>query len=534
MTSTPTMRRVAAALVLLSAPAAAQWSPQSGQWGKQQPNDLRVMTWNVRDAVCRSNDKVEGQNNWCAVARIVAALQPDVLLLQECGDNSGNGTGSGVDSVSQLTNVASLLVNGGSDPYQGGQVTAYVRKYAPGYSLPYIFVSSETDGFNRNIILSRYPFADLNGDTRSTISDIPNVANTGYAPGGDGGIRGFQFAEIDLPSGTFPGDLVVGNAHLKAGGQNSDEAQRRQAAQNVAYYVDHLFNGAGLGVPDPFNRIGDSPAAQTVLGANTPVILGGDWNEDEVTNGQRGPAAWLTEAGNGGGSDGTDRDRSDMTWHPTVNVFTSSDNTLGGSKLDYVAAQDSLLEAGAAAVFDTGTTPSGAMPAELSGFPNPSSASGVASDHDPVFVDYRWQDGCEAPTSYCQSYPNSTGSPCTISYQGSVSLAANDFVLLSSGAPANTFGLFYYGGTQTSVPFGDGLRCVASGGIGIYRLNPATLTDVLGNGARVIDNTQPPAASGSGQFTAGGTLYFQYWYRDQAGGLTGFNLSDGLRVTFCP
>lgn len=525
--------RCAATLILLATPAAAQWNPQAGQWGKEQSGDLRVMTWNVRDAICRSNDKVEGQNNWCAVARTIAALKPDVLLLQECGDNSGNGSGSGADSVSQLTNVASLLINGGNDPYEGGQVTAYVRKYAPGYSLPHIFVSSNSDGFNRNIILSRYPFSDLNGDTRSTISDIPNVANTAYAPGGDGGLRGFQFAEINLPT-SFPGDLVVGNAHLKAGGSNSDEAQRRQAAQNVAYYVDHLFNGAGTGTPDPFNRIGDSPAAQTVLGANTPVILGGDWNEDEVTNGQRGPAAWLTEAATAGGNDGTDRDRSDMVWHPTLNPFNSSDNTLGGSKLDYIAAQDSLLEVGAAAVFDSGTMPSSALPPELSGFPNPSAVSGFASDHDAVLVDYRWQDGCEAPTTYCQSFANSTGTACTISYQGSVSVAANDLVLLSSGAPASTFGIFFYGGGETSVSFGDGLRCVSSGGIGIYRLNPASLTDILGNGARVIDNTQPPADSGPGQFSPGTTLYFQYWYRDQASGLTGFNLSNGLRVPFCP
>ena len=87
------------ALLGLVPPALAQWEPGQGQWGKEDALDLRAMTWNVQDALCRTNAKVEGQNDWTALARIVAALRPDVLVLQECGDNSGNGTGSGVDSV---------------------------------------------------------------------------------------------------------------------------------------------------------------------------------------------------------------------------------------------------------------------------------------------------------------------------------------------------------------------------------------------------------------------------------------------------
>ena len=30
------------------------------------------------------------------------------------------------------------------------------------------------------------------------------------------------------------------------------------------------------------------------------------------------------------------------------------------------------------------------------------------------------------------------------------------------------------------------------------------------------------------------TRYFQLWYRDPLGGLSGFNLSNGLEITFCP
>ena len=90
------------ALLALAGSARAQWSPAAGEWLESDARDLRVMTWNVEDGLCSSNPKREGANNWTALARIVAALQPDVLILQECGDNTGNGTGGGVDSVAQL------------------------------------------------------------------------------------------------------------------------------------------------------------------------------------------------------------------------------------------------------------------------------------------------------------------------------------------------------------------------------------------------------------------------------------------------
>src|SRR5262249_54005824 len=104
----------------LSAPLHAQWAPPSGQWGKIDPADLRVMTWNVRDGICSTNAKVEGSNNWCALARIVAAMKPDILLLQECGDNSGNGSGTSIDSVADLITTVGYFLHGGNDSFHGG------------------------------------------------------------------------------------------------------------------------------------------------------------------------------------------------------------------------------------------------------------------------------------------------------------------------------------------------------------------------------------------------------------------------------
>jgi len=492
------------------------------------------MTFNVKDAICTSNPKVEGLNNWCATARIIASFQPDVLLLQECGDNSGNGTGSGVDSVTNLTTVVDRLMTGGSDPFLGGSVTSYVSNYAPGFDMPYVFVSSKTDGFNRNVICSRYPFLDLNSDTKSTYNDLPPISSDEYAPGGTGGIRGVQFVEIDMPDGSYSGDLVVGNMHLKSGFGGDDHDDRVQAAQNTAYLIDYWYNGAGVGTPDPNGRISDNPAATQILDPDTPIVIGGDWNEDEITNGTKGPAEWMTRAEFTAGTDGTDRDRSDMVWDTAVRFFTGSDNTLGSSKLDYIAHQDSVLAAGVETVFDSNSTPFSELPPECVGFVSPTQVSSWASDHRPVICDFSFAGSCEDPETFCVSTGNSSGSSCVLNFSGSANVSANDLTLIASNAPQNVPGLFFYGAGQTFTAFGDGFRCVSAGGVGIFRMPPVAFTDIFGDAVRAVDNTQPPMDSGAGAWTPGSTWYIQYWFRDNAAGGAGFNLSDGLCVTLCP
>lgn len=392
-------RRMTVVLLLVcgAAPVCAQWNPGQGQWGKTEGSDLRVMTWNVRDAICRTNVKIDdgtsaGLNNWHAVARIIASMKPDVLILQECGDNQGNGTGTGVDSVADLTTTVELLFHGGLDPFRGNTpVTAYVQRYAPTFDMPYIFVTNSTDNFNRNIILSRYPFADLNGDTRSVQDDIPFLIADQWSVGGRGGIRGFQFVEIDLPDEVYAGDLVVGGAHLKSGGQSSDQTERLNAAKNVSYYVQYLFNGNGTMTPDPNVRILDNPPATMVLGTHTPVILGGDFNEDENSSPSvRGPVSYLAAGGVIGGSDGTDRNGSDSLYDDSRDPFNAGIRaTQSSSKLDYLVWQDSVATLRRSFIFNSGTAfNAGGMPPETIGYPNLSFIGSIASDHRAVIGDF--------------------------------------------------------------------------------------------------------------------------------------------------
>lgn len=235
-----TSARNAAAWILaasIGTAASAQWDPANGRWLKSDAHDVRVMTWNVEDGITSSANKSDSFNAWNGLARIVAAMEPDVLILQEVGN--GN-------SVAVLQTTIDQFINGGSG------VGSYVRRFSsPGYTLPHVFVSTATDGFNRNVIISRFPCADLNGAGSATFADIfvtpdaPSCGGVAYQCGGNGGIRGFQFAGVDLPDATYAGDLVIGNSHLKSGGTTSDQDARRRAAQNIAYFIDYYYNGAG-------------------------------------------------------------------------------------------------------------------------------------------------------------------------------------------------------------------------------------------------------------------------------------------------
>ncbi|GAB4386347.1 MAG: hypothetical protein Kow0022_15040 [Phycisphaerales bacterium] len=374
--------------------AHAQWDPNSGLWGKTEPTDIRVMTWNIEDGiVSTSTRKNDGFNDWNALVHIVAALKPDVLMLQEAGDQSGNGTGSGADSVGELTTAIDLFLHGGNDPFNGGApVTAYVQLHDPSYDLPYVFVSSITDGFNRNVILSRFPIADINGDGLASFSNFVLLPDA-YQTGGNGGIRDFMHAEIDLPDQTYLGDLVVGTCHLKSGGSSSDFSDRLHAAQNITYFIDYFFNGAGTGVADPNSKIVFPSTTPAVLNAWTPVIWGGDLNENEGTNGRKGPAEWFARAETTGGSDGTDRDRSDSVWDAAQHPITGETGTFGSStnKLDYLVYQDSVAPVRRQFIFrssGTGMT-TAKLPVPVRNFPvQPLSCSSLASDHRPVIIDF--------------------------------------------------------------------------------------------------------------------------------------------------
>jgi hypothetical protein len=130
----------------------------------------------------------------------------------------------------------------------------------------------------------------------------------------------------------------------------------------------------------------------------------------------------------------------------------------------------------------------------------------------------------------------SSGTGGELAAAGSSSVSADDLHFEARWMPANKLGLFFMGGMPTSVPFGDGQLCVASGGAGIWRFNPAQSSGplgvmTLGPGVVGLSNSLPPG----GHIQAGQIWHFQAWFRDPAGPCgQGSNMTNAVRVMFEP
>lgn len=369
------LRRQRAAAVALCA-SLGVWTAQpvvaldipNGDYSKNDPNFVRVMTFNVQQHL---GDPGEPTTPWTpsqvgsplsAINLIVEALDPDVLLLQEIGD-----IGSGWSFSTVLSNLQ-----------------AWRNANRPGFSL---YLSSD-GGSIHNAILSRWPFADLNGDGSSTHADIPTLsAGPGgdWPPGGDGGIRGWTQVEIDLPDDPYPGDLYVGNSHFKAG--SGFDSQRIPAAKNIAAYIQYALN---LGT-DPLNVIPNGSQPPNELHIATPVIWGGDFN----SVGSAVPVNVLRSHNPATFDDGTDREGGDSWRSDAATAFDGSTWTHEShSRLDWLYAQDAIAPVDAAFVFDTTRMPAnGALqitqgaPPNMQGLLQNWRISTIASDHRPVVAD---------------------------------------------------------------------------------------------------------------------------------------------------
>jgi hypothetical protein len=131
---------------------------------------------------------------------------------------------------------------------------------------------------------------------------------------------------------------------------------------------------------------------------------------------------------------------------------------------------------------------------------------------------------------------NSSGTGGELSAAGSSSVSTDNLHLQARWLPANKLGLFFMGGMPTSMPFGDGHLCVTSGGMGVWRFNPAQTTGALGvmnlgPGVAGLSNSLPPG----GHIQAGQIWHFQAWFRDPAGPCgQGSNMTNAVRVMFGP
>jgi len=133
-------------------------------------------------------------------------------------------------------------------------------------------------------------------------------------------------------------------------------------------------------------------------------------------------------------------------------------------------------------------------------------------------------------TNYCTSTPHPAGGPCRMSAAGSLSIADNGLLLVAEDCVPGQPGIFFYGQNQTQVAFGDGYRCVADPA---FRLFPFRHANSLGYASFDFDFDEVTPGGGFGPLIPG-AWNFQFWYRNPDAGNAGFNLSDGLSLTFTP
>ena len=133
--------------------------------------------------------------------------------------------------------------------------------------------------------------------------------------------------------------------------------------------------------------------------------------------------------------------------------------------------------------------------------------------------------GIETSARYCTSTPNSSGAPAVMAAEGCDSLLGNRLLLRARPCPPGELGFFLFGEQPAQVPFGNGFRCVAAP---LRRLAP-TGVDLSGALETRVDFREPPAS-----LIGAGAWHFQAYFRDSAGGGSGANLSDGLRIELVP
>jgi endonuclease/exonuclease/phosphatase family metal-dependent hydrolase len=200
---------------------------------KPSPDAVRVVSYNVNwDAIFPDDDPMNHEwrehNRAARFVRIVKAIQPDILCLQE--------------------------INPERDPQDVGRILAEALPLSASQQW---HLHKGAD----NVIASRYPLGMAATDT------VPETN------------RGHAMALVDLPDGTHTVDLYLVNAHFKAAGGAENIARRQQHADAVVHWIgDARTPGGNIDLPDgtPFVILGDLNVYETDPHRHLTTLVTGD------------------------------------------------------------------------------------------------------------------------------------------------------------------------------------------------------------------------------------------------------------------
>lgn len=134
----------------------------------------------------------------------------------------------------------------------------------------------------------------------------------------------------------------------------------------------------------------------------------------------------------------------------------------------------------------------------------------------------------------CEGMPNVAGDGAGMTTAGTTSLSRNNLRLDIAGTAPYTLGVLFYGPEATSVPVGNGVRCVGGGGLSIFRAG-VRVANGSGTMSFELDLNSGPFMAGMSQVQAGSTWIFQTWYRDIGGPLgASTNFSSAVAARFRP
>jgi len=293
---------------------------------------IRVMQWNVHgtigDIASNTTDAAK------ALARIVNYNQPDILLFNELNDSDRPHVTAAV--IDWVTNNVSYL----------GSVPSSILG-APSNATFWVAMSSRTDGYERDGIVSRYP--------------VSNEAAYNIGP------RGLHTLRVQLDGTNV---LQVFQAHLRCcadgcpDSSSCDCTNRQIEAMEDAGSISSLMSSSSL-----------------------PYIFGGDWNEDEVTGDSHectitsyyDPITTIKEVGHLVEFMPTTLSGNWRTW--------STAGTSPSIRFDYIFAATNRLTPASGYVFSSKDWASHGLYTNVSP-QNLVGDSGAASDHYCVFVDY--------------------------------------------------------------------------------------------------------------------------------------------------
>jgi len=280
--------------------------PPTGTFIDRPPGQvLRLVSYNVN---WNSIFPDVNARRSASFARLVAALDPDVLALQEIGESPREGDAARApkrtaEDVSQLmTQLAPLPTGVSWYAFQAGD----------------------------NVIASKYPL--------EMTRQRPTPA----------GHRDIAMVLVRLPRAAFPRDLYVVNTHHKCCGGNENEALRRKQSDAIASWVrDARLPGGDIDLPSgtpvvivgDFNLVGGPQPLQTLLEGDIfdEAAYGPDFRPDWDDT----PLADARPPHNARGAE-------DWTWRDDTSEFAPG-------RLDFVVYTDSVLDAVHRFVLDTTT-----------------------------------------------------------------------------------------------------------------------------------------------------------------------------------